>query len=215
MTRLVRVALPAALAVTALAFAGHRTVTAADHLDPPALTDPGVDRTPDRAADIADIYAFHDATSLVVMVTFGGPQATNVPAYYDRDVLYTLDISNAGSPGDFEIPIEIRFGFDGNNPGVRVTGLPGETTISGPVETNLTANGIIVRAGLFDDPFFFDSQGLRESRQSGNLTIRNDRNFFGGQNITAVVIQIPRAMVENGNNRIDIQSTASRFGGQI
>ena len=215
MTRLVRVALPAVLAVVALSFAGHRIVTAADHIDPPARTDPAVDPTPDRAADIADIYAFHDANNLNLALTFGGPAATNVPAFYDRNVLYTIDISNAGSPVDFEIPIEIRFGFDGNNPGVRVSGLPGGTTIQGPVETNLTGNGITVRAGLFDDPFFFDSQGLRESRQSGVLMFRNDRNFFGAQNITGVIIQIPLALVRNGNNPINISTTGNRFGGQL
>jgi len=214
MTRLVRVALPAILAVTALAFAGHRIVTAADHLDPPARTDPNVDPTPDRAADIADIYAFHDADNLVLALTFGGPAATNVPAFYDRDVFYTLDISNGGSRADIELSIGIKFGFDGNNPGVLVTGLPGGP-ISGPVETNLRSGDIFVRAGLFDDPFFFDSQGLRESRQSGMLMFDNTRNFFGNQNITAVVIQLPRSIVENGDNPIDISSTTSRLGGQL
>ena len=214
MTRLVRVALPAILAVAALAFAGHRIVTAADHLDPPARTDPAVDSTPDKAADIADVYAFHDADSLVIALTFAGPQATNIPASYDRDILYTINISNAGAATDPEIPIEIRFGFDGSNPGVLVTGLPGGP-LAGPVETNLVRGPILVRAGMFDDPFFFDLQGFRETRQSGTLSFNNQRNFFAGQNLTAVVLELPRVIIENGDNPIHIWATTARFGGQI
>lgn len=215
-SRLARMAIAPALALSALAFVGYRTIDAADHVDPPARTDPNVDPNPDAAADIADIYAFHDAANLVVILTFAGPQATNLPAVYDRDLLYRLNISNAGARTDAEFPIEIRFGANANNnQGVRITNLPGGVTIEGPVENNLqSSNGTIARAGLFDDPFFFDSQGLRESRQMGTLRFNNQRNFFGGQNITAVVLQIPRPLIENGSNLIDIWSTADRFGGQ-
>ena len=43
----------AALALTTT----ERQAIAADHLDPPTRTDPAFDTTPDRSADIADIYA--------------------------------------------------------------------------------------------------------------------------------------------------------------
>jgi hypothetical protein len=136
---------------------------------------------------------------------------------FDRDVLYTINISNAGSRVDAEIPIEIRFGVDPQgNRGVQVSNLPGGGVIRGPVEQNLqSSNNIIVRAGLFDDPFFFDSQGLRESRTMGTLRFNNQRSFFDNQNITAVVIQIPRPLVQNGSNALDIWTTSARFGGQL
>ncbi len=188
---------------------------AADHLDPPARTDPAVDPRPDIAADLADVYAFFDADNIVFAVTFGGPAATNLPAPYDRDVLYTLHVSNDGNAGTTEFPIQIRFGFDGNKPGVQVTGLPGNVTIQGPVETDLQQDGIIVRAGLFDDPFFFDSQGLRESRQAGRILFNNQRSFFDSKNITAVIIQMPRSRVENGANRLHVWSDTARIGGQL
>jgi hypothetical protein len=213
--RLIRVAVPSALALTALVFAGHRAIVAADHNEPAARTQVGTDPTPDRAADLADIYAFHDATSLTVIITFGGPQATNLPAIYDPDVLYRIHISNDGNRANTEIPIDVRFGFDGNNPGIEVRGLPGATVIQGPVETNLSQGGYLIRAGLFDDPFFFDLQGFRETLATGTLMFRNNRDFFGAQNITGVVIQIPRSRVENGNNPLDIWSETGRFGGQL
>jgi len=87
--------------------------------------------------------------------------------------------------------------------------------ISGPVETDLVRDGVTVRAGLFDDPFFFDSQGFRETRNMGTLRFNNQRNFFGAQNITAVVIEIPKSRLANGSNPIDLWSTSARFGGQI
>ncbi len=204
-------------AIGGLSFAGYRSLTAADHLEPPLRTDPAADNNPDKAGDIADIYLYYTADQLVLAVTFAGPQATTLPAVYDPDMIYTLQLSNDGDPSSTEFPIEIRFGRDVNgNNGVRVSGLPGGLTIEGPVETSLqSASGIRVRAGLYDDPFFFDAQGFRETRASGTLAFNNQRNFFAGQNITAVVLQIPLDQVRNGNKLIDLWSEALRFGGQI
>lgn len=213
--RVLRVAVPSALALSALVFVGHRAIVAADHNEPPARTEVGVDPTPDRAADLADIYVFHDAANLVVIITFGGPQATNLPAIYDPDVLYRIHLSNDGVRTTTEIPIDVRFGFDGNNPGVEVRGLPGAALVQGPVETNLQQNGYVIRAGLFDDPFFFDLQGLRDTRATGTLMFRNNRSAFANANITGVVIQIPRSRIENGDKQIDIWSETGRFGGQL
>jgi len=211
-----RVAVPCALAVSALFFVGHRSISAADHNEPATRTEVGVDPTPDRAADLADIYAFHDAENLVVAITFAGPAATNLPAVYDPNVLYRINISNDGLRSTTEIPIDIRFGFDAaNNPGVEVRGLPGVDRIQGPVERNLMEGGYLVRAGLFDDPFFFDLQGLRETRSTGMLRFNNMRSAFANANITGVVIQIPRSRVENGGNQLDIWSETGRLGGQL
>ena len=151
---------------------------AADHLDPPARTDPSVDSTPDRAADIADLYAFHTDSSVVLALTFAGLQATSEPATYDRDVLYTINISNAGERTDAEIPLRIRFapGDADGTYGVQVENLPGVT---------------------------------------GTLMFDSTRDFFAGQNLTAVVIEIPRDRIANGANPIDVWATTARFGGQL
>lgn len=214
MSRLARIAIPSFLAASALVFAGHRMVLAADHLDPPARTDPSVDPMPDKAADIADLYAFHDADKLVIALTFSGPQATDLPASYDRDMLYTINLSNSGKRTDAEFPIRVRFGFDPDgHAGVEVTGLPREAggAMIGPVERNLERNGFLIRAGLFDDPFFFDLQGFRETRQTGELAFDSHRNFFAGQNLTAIVIQMPRSAIENGDHPVDIWATTARL----
>jgi hypothetical protein len=99
---------------------------------------------------------------------------------------------------------------------VQVSGLPGVTggKIEGPVETNLTKDGVTVRAGLVDDPFFFDLQGFRTTQSTGNLAIQNNRDFFAGQNDSAIIIEIPRDRL-GGTNAVDIWSTTARFGGNI
>ena len=204
-----------AIAVAGASYATQQGLFAADHIDPPTRTDPAVDPIPDEAADLADVYAYFDERDVVLMVTFGGPAATHRPAFYDRDVLYNLHVSNDSDPAKAEIPIQIRFGKDGELSGVKITGLPNGISIMGPVETNLEQGGITARAGLFDDPFFFDAQGLRESRTLGTLHFNNQRNFFAARNITAVVLRIPRAMIENGGKLIHVWSDTGRFGAQI
>ena len=202
-------------AAVALASISHRDVGAADHLDAPTRTDPAFDSVPDRPADIADIYAWHTASDIIVALTFAGPNPAGQGGTYDRDVLYEINISNDGVPETTEVPIRIRFGNDGNRPGVQVTGLPGGASVQGPVEETLAVNNILVRAGLFDDPFYFDLQGFRETRSMGTLRFNNQRDFFAGQNDTGVVIQIPRAQIQHGPQLIHVWSAASRFGGNI
>lgn len=207
------------LAVPAAILLPNAIAPAADHLDPPNRTDAAVDTTPDKGGDIADVYAWHTATSLIVAVTFAGPQATTLPATYDRNLLYTINISTAAPRSTPEVVINARFGADPSAPnskfGVQFSGLPGVAggTIEGPVETNLTKDGVTVRAGLVDDPFFFDLQGFRTTLSTGNLAITKTRDFFAGQNDSAIIIEIPRDRL--GTNAVDIWSTTARFGGNI
>ncbi|QZH75605.1 MAG: DUF4331 family protein [Erythrobacter sp.] len=206
------------LAAAAALWAPGIGLIAADHLDPPQRTDPSVDQTPDRAADIADFYAWHTDDKINFVLTFSGPQATDQPATYDPDVLYSINISNAGAATSAEQRIDIRFGrgAGANQFGVQVNDVPGTGgPIEGSVESNITQEGVMVRAGLFDDPFFFDLQGFRQTRDTGALSFSSTRDFFAGQNLTAVVISIPRDRIENGTNPINAWATSARFGGQL
>jgi len=201
--------------VAAAFWASDWRVRAADHFDPPARTDPTVTATPDKAADIADIYTWRQGDAVVIVLTFAGPQSAALPATYDPDVLYTINISNANAPTDAEIQISWKFGKDGQNTGVEIDGLPdGGGPLIGPVEQTLSRNGILARAGLYDDPFFFDLQGFRDTKATGNLSIRNDRNFFNGQNDTAMVLQIPVSMLDRGVP-LNMWATTARFAGQL
>ena len=208
------------LALPALYLAGERALPAADHLDPPGRTNPVNDTTPDFAADIADIYVFHDASKVTMIVTFGGPAAVGLPARYDPNVLYRVAISNQAPRTTPDHVITFQFAQEAgvaNGPwGIRLRGIPGVTgDMIGSVERTLEQDGVRVFAGLTDDPFFFDSQGFNESRAMGTLRFRNDRNFFGAQNITSVVIEVPRDRLDNGANVLDFWSISDRLGGQV
>ena len=204
------------VAATLALSASQRMAVAADHLDPPARTDPAFDTTPDRSADIADVYVWHTPDNLVIALTFAGPAPGDQKAVYDRDVLYTINVSNAGFPTDPEVQIRFRFGQDdAGNFGVEINGLPDNgPALVGPVETTLTRSGILARAGLYDDPFFFDLQGFRETRSTGSLSFVSSRSFFTGQNDTALVVQIPRRLIET-NDQLNIWATSARIGGQL
>lgn len=210
--RWLKKSLVGSIAIALVAFGGGRALVAADHFDPPARTGSDTNTVGfDVAADIADLYAFHDAQNVYLALGFGGPSATNLPGFYDPDVLYTINVSNVSLRTDTEFPIEIRFGRDGPNPGIQVRNLPGGVSIEGPVERNLTtSNGIVVRAGVFDDPFFFDPQGLRDSRATGTLSFNNQRNRFAKLNSTFVILSIPRQLIDRGTP-LDVWSSSARI----
>jgi hypothetical protein len=210
-------AIPAlAVAGGALAFlSGPTALTAADHFDPPARVDPAANPQADIAADMADVYLYHTATSLIVSLDFAGPRPANESAFYDRDVDYNILLSNAGSTTDSEFTINFRFGQDPavpNSNGIRITGIPGTTgAIVGSAETIISQQGVRVFAGLIDDPFNFDAVGLRLTRESGTLMFNNQRNRFAQMNTTAVIIEIPLASIRNGTNPISAWATTARI----
>ncbi|CAN5375193.1 hypothetical protein BH10PSE13_BH10PSE13_23150 [soil metagenome] len=224
MTRLYKLLMAAGGVVLAapLAFmAAERMTPAADHLDPPTRTDPAVDTNgPDVPADIADVYAWYTPTKVIIAYTFAGPKLGDRPATYDRDVLYGINISNSGNKSAPTSAIRFRFGVDTSSGspqyGVQVSGLPGVTgNIVGPVEQRLEKDGVIVQAGLFDDPFVFDLQGFRTTTATATLSFSNTRNFFATQNDTAIVVEIPRDRLQSGTNPLGIYVTSARFGGNI
>jgi hypothetical protein len=190
---------------------------AADHLDPPGRTDPAVDTTPDQPSDIADVFAWQSDNTVKLAMTFAGPTVSSAPAFYDRDVLYKVFVSTTAPDDTPEAVIRVRFG-PGTQPGafgVRFEGIPGVNgVIEGPVETTLSKDGVKARAGLHDDPFFFDLQGFRETRSTGQIRFNNTRDFFAGQNDTAFILEIPRTGFAGGGGTIKVWATTSRFGGQ-
>ena len=196
---------------------GHG-ILAADHLDPPSRADPAVNSNPDKAADLADIYAWHTANSVVIIMTFAGPSAPTLPAVYDPDVLYKINISNADPVTTPNVPITVKFGKGAgpNQFGVQFTGIPGVTgPIVGSVNTTLVKDGVTVRAGIFDDPFFFDSQGFKQTVATGTLSFNNTRNFFANANDTAIVVEIPSDRLNNNGHVLNIWGSTARFGGQL
>jgi hypothetical protein len=191
----------------------HHRAKAADHLDPPART---TGEGADVASDIADIFVFNDATTVKIIMTTAGPQAPGVPPTFDKDVLYQLHISNTGDPTTSQFNINIRYGKDpAGDWGVQFAGIPGASgPVSGPVQTVLTdGSAVKAEAGLFTDPFFFDLEGFNDTKATGILSIRSDRNFFAGKNDTSFIIEFPRSAIENGTKPINVWGETGRITG--
>lgn len=210
-----------------LAIRGSRS-HAADHLDPPARTDPASTMSADRNADIADLFAWHRGTgssqSLVMVLSYAGPNAPSptqaVPC--DRDVLYSIHIDNTGDALP-EHTITARFATDSTmrNCFVRWEGLPG---VSGaqiaPVEHQRTYGAVQTFVGLRDDAFFFDLQGFRETLAMAGtapagmgVRMTSDRDFFAGKNSSAIVVEVPVSAVQAmGTTTLKVWATTSRIG---
>lgn len=160
--------------------------TAADHRDAPLTTS-------DPAADIADLYAFHDSNvgTLTTIFTYGG--GSPVLPLYDADVLYTIHFdTDDDQVADQEI--YVRFGQNARGVwGVQATGIPGTTAaLSGAVGTTILGAGTTkLFAGLTDDPFFFDLQGFQDTLSTGTLAFDNTRDSFAGTNIMSVAVEMP------------------------
>jgi hypothetical protein len=210
---LIAAALVASLGLGTGTLMFHHHAKAADHLDPPART---TGEGADIASDIADIFVWNDATNVTVVMTTAGPLVPGVAPVYDKDVLYQLHISNTGDPTTSQFTIAIRYGTDAAGDwGVQFSGIPGSSgPLSGPVQTVLTnGSGITAEAGLFTDPFFFDLEGFNDTKSTGILSIRSDRNFFAGKNDTSFVIQFPRSAIENGTKPINVWGETGRITG--
>ena len=191
------------------------TTDAADHNEPASVVNNGVPLN--KALDIADIYAWYTPDRVNMVYSFAGPgRDINSIGTYDRDGMYTLNISTDSDPLTPEYVIEIRFAKDAaGNWGVQLKNVPGAAgTIEGPIQKKLTSGDATVEAGVFDDPFFFDSQGFTETKDRGDLRFCNGNNaarqvppqggtgkcdFFFGTNDTMIIFSMPKSVLDKGN----------------
>lgn len=188
-------------------------VQAADHTDPS-----GIAMGPGDGFDIGDFYAWHDGTNIVTVLTFAGPSpaAADQKGTYNENVLYTINIdgdNNAMSP---EHKIYVRFGKNALDEwGMQVTGMPGDASLVGPVETEIKGDKGRAWVGLRDDPFFFDLEGFQKTLQMGSLEFAGlsgvPKDSFAGANITAIVMEFPIAEATGGQGgTINLWATTSK-----
>lgn len=226
----------ATMAAMTLAIAGGVAVwsgrsDAADHLDPPARTDPAMGGM-DRNADIADVYTWHRGTgatqTLVTILSFAGP---NLPVAgqrmpCDRDVLYGIHFDNTND-GNAEVSVYARMAQDAQmNCFVQWSGIPGTPgPVTTPAQYARTIGNVRLFAGLRDDAFFFDLQGFRETLMvagnpatmagadpmTGGIRMINDRDFFAGKNTSALVIEQPLTPVLGTGTAIRVWGTTARI----
>lgn len=183
-------------------------VQAADHRESPLATG-------DPAADIADVYAWHDGGKLFTVVTYDGIKtpASGQTGTFDPDVLYTVNIDN---DGDHEADIAVLARYATAPSGktfVVVLDLPGSGgPVIGPVERVVRRGDARVFAGFRDDPFFFDLQGFRQTLMTGTLAFDGTRDTFAGTNATALVFEMDLAAALDGGSSLEIWATTARAG---
>jgi hypothetical protein len=181
---------------------------AADHNEAPGTK-------ADHIADIDDVYAWHTTDSkIVVIVTFGGVGGDPVgpPADYDADVLYQIHLDNDGDNlSDFDI--NARFGQNGAGDwGVQFENIPGGSgTVSGGVGTVIDAgNGLSAEAGVFDDPFFFDLEGLLDTLATGDVSFMSTRDSFAGKNTNAIIVEMDALAALGKATEVHVWATSGR-----
>lgn len=167
----------------------------------------------DHIADIDDVYAWHkNDGKIVVIVTFGGPgaDAASTLGALDAGVIYGVHIdTNADNVADKDI--WVRFGEDSMGAwGVQFTGIPGGNAVTeGAIQTTLDAGGgLSAAAGVYDDPFFFDFQGLQDTLATGALSFMSSRDSFAGKNVNALVFEMDGAAV--GATSFKLWATSGR-----
>lgn len=184
------------LSVLALVFGSFAIPTrAADHLDAPGLTPPGGD----TRLDLTDVYAFQSPSNPANTVLIMG---VNPLAGVLNDGTFRPGASyefKVDSNGDAKEDQTYRIAFsapDGSlQQGVTLRRVPakgggGSLLASGQTGQAISIpGGGWIRAGVFDDPFFFDLTGFLALNFCNPGT-----NFFTGLNISAIVLEVPSSL---------------------
>lgn len=216
---------------------------AADHFESPAAQ-------ADVAADIADIFIFRSRDAegegrLTAMLTFGGAAAPNPRVddrfYCDPDVLYIVHIDRADDPseavsfdpqsGAADIEVYIRFARNEDGDcAFELRGVPGAQglesfagLVSGLQTSQITRSpsGLRAFAGLRDDPFFFNSQGLAATtatfsgdpdQPSGEIRFDSSLDSFGFRNLSVVAFELDSEAAASGQRYLRTWSTSARIG---
>jgi hypothetical protein len=187
-------------------------IRAADHREAPIVN--GLPQ-----ADINDIYAFRDpanAGRLILVMTVNPFSIPDVAGSYNfsSDVVYRFAFDRTGD-ARFESAIDVTFSplvagaqtFKARFPGGQVvTGAATRPTVAAtganPPVIATSPSGIKVFAGPRDDPFFFDAAGFNRVVAGGAFT---NRNAFAGVNVSAIVIDVPIALVAGNSNTLQIE----------
>lgn len=216
--RTLRVAL-AVVALGALAVASTvpALVNAADHLDAPGLSPPGGD----TRLDINDVYAFQspsNSANTVLIMTVNPLAGVLNDGTFHPDASYEFRIDQDGDARE-DLTYRAEFGpADGSLvQDVRLRRTPaggaGSVLASGETsETISVSNGGMLKAGLFDDPFFFD---LLAFLGAGGRSFcdGSESDFFLGLNVSAIVLEVPSASL--GPNDIGVWGRTDLNGVQV
>jgi hypothetical protein len=210
------------LGAAALAAAGALALavlpsSASDHLDAPLVKKDG--RT-----DINDVYVFEspqNPANAVLALTVNPGAGVISGTSFDPKATYSFDIdTDADAIPDKSVAL--RFGpVEGNGrqrvtltgPGVDARGYVGDDVV---IETDHGKHGSVglLRAGVFDDPFFFDLGAFRNGLAFCPNGVGTD--FFLGLNTSAIIVEVPKTVLTGASSKISVEGrTRDKNGAQI
>ena len=173
---------------------------AADHLDAPGLTPPGGD----TRLDITDVYAFQspsDPGHTVLVMGVNPLEGVLNDGTFRSAASYEFKIdSNGDAKEDWTYKITFSEVEDSQHQRVTLRRVPaqggsGAVLAKGTTDQNVSIpGGGWLRAGVFDDPFFFDLNGFLHVDFCNPGT-----NFFNGLNISAIVLEVPSTWLGASN----------------
>jgi hypothetical protein len=208
-------------------------VMASDHIDSPSVAQ-------DRAADIADLYAFldpNDNTQVVLIMSTQGfivsGEHFGMPIF-DHNIRYRFEIENTGDakPDKF-IDVTYSPGLGRQMPQTATIKLPDGKAFNAPTTistqeykapefevTTDPATGVKFFGGLADDPFFLDDTGANRLVASALanpghpklslLSERGGRDTYAGFNTLITAVRVPTAMLRGTGDVIGINAVTQR-----
>jgi hypothetical protein len=214
------------LALAAAVALGPLSARGADHLDGPRFK---VNPAALGNLDLNDIYIFQapNPQQTVMIMTVSPAAGILTPTTFSTFGTYQFLIYNTGGTSP-NLTIQFNFGVP-NAKGVQpfsyeAFNAAGEVLLRGgglSGRNNPLNVGGWVRADLFDDPFFFDSNAFNKFKaealagnpnaadvflQRGPNNVPN--NFFAGLNVLAIVVQVPSVLLQSSRKDPMIGITA-------
>lgn len=185
---------------------------AADHLDAPGLTSPGGD----TRLDINDIYAFARNGNTVLIMTVNPLAGVLNDGTFHPEASYDLKVDNDGD-AKADLTFKVNFQANGSGQEVMVRQVPGKGNPAvlgrGQVGEDISlSNGGLMRAGIFDDPFFFDLNAFLGAN-GRSFCDGGQSDFFAGLNVSAIVLEVPSSSL--GSQNVGVWARTELGGEQI
>lgn len=185
---------------------------AADHLDAPGLTSPGGD----TRLDINDLFAFANGDNTVLIMTVNPLAGVLNDGSFHPDASYDFEVDN-NSDAKADTTYRVTFDGSGSAQTILVRQVPGNGSSAvqgrGQVGDTIALNGGgTLRAGIFDDPFFFDLNAFLGTN-GRTFCDGNQEDFFAGLNVSAIILEVPSSNL--GGQNVGIWARTEFDGKQV
>ncbi|HEV3078296.1 MAG TPA: DUF4331 family protein, partial [Gemmataceae bacterium] len=206
---------------------------AADHRDGPIFGPPGTTSANGRA-DINDVYVFQspaNGANTVLILDVSPFPGVLTPTTFEQGLFFDLKIDNTGDAAE-DITLRVNFGAPdaAGSQEVVLRSIPSSKfpptgiLARGKTNTNIpVAGGGMFRAGVHDDPFFFDSvafsavvSGQNPPPAPGGFRNPGINSFGPNVNTLSIILEVPSTRLTSpGRDIIGVWARTERNGVQV